>query len=74
MYPDSVACLEKRKLDNYSNKRFREFQQVLLDDEGLPDIMRTINEVKTRMENMTKPVRTKSPTSPKRKKESRNSS
>lgn len=41
MFP-SGACPEVKRLMNYERKKYKYYNSVILSDDGIPDIMKTI--------------------------------
>lgn len=47
----SSGSHELKRLHKYEQMKFKQFNHCILHDDGIPDIMKTITEIKTRMTN-----------------------
>lgn len=50
LFPKS-DCEELRQLRKYEKLKFKQYNHIILNDSGIPDIMRVINDVKRRMDD-----------------------
>jgi hypothetical protein len=50
LFPRS-DCEELKQLYKYEKLKFKQYNHVILNDSGIPDIMKVINDVKRRMDD-----------------------